>query len=182
MDMIVNRPSATSYARLFTGLLFGAGAFLLLGIQDPVAAHEDERSTLVINGIEFSDGALLDDLIALDADDIEDMRADFAEAQEEILDAIGDIEEAREDVKGVPGGQFVLKIAFAAARKSVTEATDEAFGEVRERLDAAEEELNATKDDVGASEYAETSEAIAVIRTGMNDVQASLSTLADAMK
>jgi len=182
VNVLRNRPSENSFARLITGTVLAAGAVLALGMSDIAVAHEDERGTLTVNGVSFSEEYLLNDLIALDADDIAEMRADFAEAQEEVLDAIDDIEEAREDVKGVPGGKFVLKIAFATARASITEATDEAFGEVRENLLIAEEELNATKNEVGPEEYAETTEAISVIRNGMDGVQASLAKFADAMQ
>ena len=182
MSVLRNRPSENSFARLITGSILAAGAVIALGATDIAAAHEDEGNTLTINGVTFSAEDLLDDLIALDADDIADMRADFAEAQEDIIDAIGDIEEAREDVRGVPGGRFVLKIAFAAARESVTEATDEAFSEVRANLVVAEKDLEAAKDEVGQGEYSETTEAIAVIRDGMDDIQASLAELTAAMK
>ena len=148
----------------------------------PAFAHDRDGSTIIVNGVNFSDDDFLQDLIDLDADDIADLRDEFADAREEVLDAIQDIEEAREDVKGVPGGGVILKIAFGVASKTVSAATSEAFDEVRDALSEAEDELQDKREEVGEDEYDETSKAISVIRAGIADIEGALAELTAAMR
>ncbi|MEL7486574.1 MAG: hypothetical protein AAGJ87_05060 [Pseudomonadota bacterium] len=145
----------------------------------PAFAHDDK--TVVINGVSFSDDDFLQDLIDLDAEDIAELREEFADAKYDVLDAIEDIEEAREDVKGVPGGGMILKVAFGVASKTVSATTGEAFDEVRAALTDAEKELKTKRAEIGEAEFAETSEAIGFIRAGIGEVEIAIAQLTAAM-
>lgn len=126
------------------------------------------------------DGDLLEQLIELDSEGIEDMRAEIAEARAEIADAIADIEEAREDVKAVPGGGVILRIAFATARAGASAAVDEALSDARREIDRAEDELKSAA--VSAEERSETQGAIEILRTELDALEASLNELFAALR
>ncbi|MDZ7627597.1 MAG: hypothetical protein U5J99_04205 [Parvularculaceae bacterium] len=126
------------------------------------------------------DGNLLQDLIDMDAADIEDMRSDFAEARADIKEAIGDIDEARNEVKGVPGGGVILRIAFATARSTASIAIDEALAEAREEITRAERDLNAAE--VSADERTETQRAISTLREELDTLQIALEELIEALR
>lgn len=152
-----------------------AGAFLVSSAA--VAGEKEGREIVIDIG---KDGDLLKQLIEMDADDIEDMRADFAEARADIKEAIGDIAEARKDVKGVPGGGVILKIAFATARSSASVAIDEALAEARKEVSRAERELKTA--DVSANERAETGVAISTLREELDSLEAALEELIEALR
>ncbi len=152
-----------------------AGAFLVSSAA--VAGEKEGREIVIDIG---KDGDLLKQLIEMDADDIEDMRADFAEARADIKEAIGDIAEARKDVKGVPGGGVILKIAFATARSSASVAIDEALAEARKEVSRAERELKTA--DVSADERAETGVAISTLREELDSLEAALEELIEALR
>ena len=139
------------------------------------AAAKDREVVIDIDG----DGDLLQRLIEMDAADIEDMRSEFRDAYDDIIESIADIEEARADVKGVPGGRLILKIAFAAARSGASESANAAINEARIALDGAERDLAVA--DVSAEEKVETGEAINAIREGLVLVEDALDQLFAAM-
>lgn len=152
-----------------------AGAFL---VSSAAVAGEKRGREVVIDFGE--DGDLLEQLIEMDAADIEEMRAEFAEARADIKEAIGDIDEARTDVKGVPGGGVILKIAFATARSSASIAIDEALAEARKEVSRAERDLKTA--DVSADERAETGVAISTLREELDSLEAALEELIEALR
>jgi hypothetical protein len=152
-----------------------AGAFLVSSAA--VAGERRDREVVIDLG---KDGELLDQLIEMDAAEIEDMRADFDEARADIKEAIGDIEEARKDVRGVPGGGVILKIAFATARSSASIAIDEAIAEARKEIRRAERDFKAM--DVSAEERAETELAILTLREELDSLQVALEELIEALR
>jgi predicted nucleic acid-binding Zn-ribbon protein len=165
--------------------LLSVGRIALVGIAacsmalvTPAMARESSGRSIVINI--GKDGDLLEQLIDLDREGIEDMRADIADARADVADAIKDIEEAREEVKGVPGARIVLKIAFASARAGVSTAIDEALGDARVEIDKAERGLAIA--DVSDEERAETQEAIDVLRTELDALEESLNELTEALR
>lgn len=151
------------------------GAFLVSPAA--VAGEKKDHEILIDIG---GDGDLLQDLIAMDAADIEEMRGEFAEARAEIKEAIADIEDAREDVKGVPGGGVILKIAFATARSSASIAIDEGLSQAREEIARAERALMTA--DVSADERTQTQVAIATLREELDSLQAALEDLIEALR
>ncbi len=163
--------------------IFIAGlAAATFAVAAPAQAHDNGHS-ISFNGLDFDDDAdLLQQLIDLDADDIDEIREEFAEAQEEIAEAIEEVEDARAELQSKPGGGMIVRIAFSAASAVVSEVSDEIFQEVITRLDDAESELAANADEVGPEEVAETGEAINVIRTGLDDVANALEDLTAALK
>jgi len=160
----------TSTARNF---LFAGAAALTLGVSS-ASAHS--------YSFDFDDHEdLLEKLIALDADDIADLRSDLRDAQSDVAEAIGDIAEAKEEVKEVPFGGLIAKIAFSAAKASVSEATDIAIDEMREELTLAEVELGERRSDLGEAEYNETSGAIAMIQEELDGLEEVLEELVNAL-
>lgn len=151
------------------------GAFL---VSSAAVAGEREGREIEINF--GKDGDLLKQLIEMDAADIEEMRAEFAEARADIKEAIGDIDEARDDVKGVPGGGVILKIAFATARSSASLAIDEALAEARKEIGRAERDLKSA--DVSADERDETEVAISTLREELDSLQVALEELIEALR
>ena len=145
----------------------------------PAMAHDHEHSdhghTLTIG----DDEDLLEKLIALDEEGIAHMRADIAEARADIEDAIKDVEEAREEVKSVPGGRWIVRIAFTAARAATSEAVKEAMEEAREAIDDAERRLATA--DVSDEERVETQGAIDGLREDLDDLEAALNELVAAL-
>jgi uncharacterized membrane protein len=164
------------------GLMMTAAAALAVGLMfaTPAAAHDhdDHDHNFSINLSD--DGDLLEKLIELDADGIEDMRADIAEARDDIADAMDDIEDAREEASEAPGGRFVLRIAFAIARGVTAGAVEEALEEVREELDDAERTLPTM--DISDEEKVETQYAIDVLRSDLEGLEESLQELVEAMR
>lgn len=161
-------------------LIAGAAAFAVCAAA-PTAAYAGGKS-ISINGVNFGSEDLLERLIDLDADDIAHMRAEMADARAEIADAIDDIEDARLEAKSAPGGETILNVALDAADAAVSGATGAAFAEVRRELDRAARELKDMRSDLSAAEFAETQEAIAVIREGLTSLEAALAELSAAMK
>ncbi|MHA7872750.1 MAG: hypothetical protein ACX939_10400, partial [Hyphococcus sp.] len=125
---------------------------------------------------------LLEQLIELDADDIAEMRDDFAEARADIAEAIRDIEDAKDDVKGVPFGGMIARIAFRAASATVSETTETALDEVRSEMAKAERELDNRRADLGEAEYEETRGAFAMLHEELAALQAAIDALADALR
>jgi predicted nucleic acid-binding Zn-ribbon protein len=161
------------------GRLAIAGAAVCgLALATPAMAHKSSGRDVVINI--GKDGDLLEQLIALDREGIEDLRADMAEARADVAEAIKEIEEARNEVKGVPGGQLILKIAFASARAGASTAIDESLRDARREIDNAERELQVA--DVSAEERAETQEAIDTLRSELGALEDSLRELLSAMR
>lgn len=151
------------------------GAFLVSPAA--VAGEKNDREVVINVG---KDGELLEQLIGMDAADIEEMRAEFAQARADIREAIGDINEARADVKGVPGGGVILKMAFAAARSSASVAIDEALADARQEISRAERDLKTA--DVSADEREETEVAISTLREELDSLQAALEELIEALR
>lgn len=125
------------------------------------------------------DDNLLQELIDLDADGIQDLRDEFADARADIKDAINDVEEAREEVKSAPGGAAIAKIAFKAAREATSTAVRKALAEANDRVDEAERQLKTA--DVSPEERVETQEAIDVLREGLASLEEPLDDLLAAL-
>lgn len=125
---------------------------------------------------------LLEQLIELDADEIEDLREDLVDARADIAEAIGDIEEAKEEVRDAPFGGIVAKIAFRAASATVSEAVTEALSEARVELGKAEDELEVRRTDLGEAEYTETKGAITMIHEELGNIEDALVDLLSALK
>ncbi len=154
-----------------------AAAACCAAFASPAGARESSGRDIVINI--GKDGDLLEQLIELDKQGIEDLRAEMAEARADVAEAIAEIDEAREEVKSVPGGRLILKIAFASARAGASTAIEEALGDARREIDRAEQELKTAE--VDAEELAETQTAIDVLREEINALEASLNELLSAM-
>ncbi len=157
----------------------GAAAAAMMLVA-PAAAQEynDHDRKYIIN---ISDeGDLLEKLIALDADGIEDLRAEIADAKADIADAMDDIDEARAEASEAPGGRFVLRIAFAVARGVTEGAVEEALAEVRAELDDAERTLPMM--DISDDEKVETQYAIDMLRDELEGLEDSLDELVEAMR
>lgn len=149
----------------------------------PTAAFAHDN-VISFNGLTIGDKDkdLLDQLIELDADDIADIRDEMADAREDIRDAIADIDDARDEVKSVPGGKAILAVALRSASGAVSDATEDAFEEVRSELDSAERRLPGRASEIGDAEVAETQEAINALREGLDSVEAALAELKEAME
>lgn len=160
----------------FGGLIAVGAAAAGLALATPAYAHDSHH---FLNFDNYDDQDLLEDLIEMDAEDIQEMREEFAEARAEIKDAIGDIDEAREEASSAPGGAVIVKAAFAAARITASAAVDKALREAREEIDDAEVELAAM--DISADERVETQEAIDVLRTELAALEDALGELFDAL-
>ena len=161
--------------------MIGAAVFAV-SVAAPGAAnaHGDNIS---FNGLNFGDDeALLEQLIELDADDIDEIRVEMADAREDIADAIIEIEDAREEVREAPGGAVIMKIALGTASKVVTRTTDKVFEEITNDLDDAASELETVRVEIGDAEYNETKLAISVIREELAQLGAALDELTDAMR
>lgn len=174
MTRILSQPKFDVVARLAVAGAAACG----LAFATPASASDRGDRDIVINI--GKDGDLLKQLIELDQEGIEEMRAEMAEARAEIADAMNDIEEARAEVKGVPGGRLILEIAFASARAGVSIAVDEALSEARAEIDKAERDLATA--DVSAKERVETQGAIDVLRSELDALEVSLSELLSAMR
>lgn len=154
-----------------------SAAALTVSVATPASAH------IEFGHLHFDDDEdVLQQLIDLDADDIDELREEFADARVEIREAISEIDEAREEVEGVPGGKTILKTALSAASAIVSKATSEAFEEVRAELADAESELAGMETELSAEEYAETQMAIDVIRTELVEIEVALDELLQAMR
>lgn len=161
------------------GKLAIAGAvFCGLTFAPPAMAHKSSGRDVVINI--GKDGDLLEQLIELDQQGIEDLRADMAEARADVAEAITEIEEARNEVKGVPGGRLILKIAFASARAGASTAIDEALRDARREIDKAERDLEVA--DLSADEKVETQTAINVLREELDALEVALNDLLTALR
>ncbi len=125
---------------------------------------------------------LLDDLIEMDARDIDELQADLVEARADIKEAIGDIEEAKEDVKDAPGGEAIAKVAFNIARAAVDRATGKAINKARETLNEAETILGDRRDELGEAEFHETLGAIEMIRSELIEIEYALDDLTAALR
>jgi len=157
-------------------LALAGAAVCGLAFATPASARESRDIVINIG----KDGDLLEQLIELDQDGIDEMRAEIAAARADVAEAIADIEEAREEVKGVPGARIILRIAFASARAGASTAVDEALGEARVEIDRAESELRAA--DVSAEERDETQGAIEALREELDALEVVLNDLLDALQ
>lgn len=142
-----------------------------------------EKNNISIDGVnlDFSEDDFLKDLIALDGGDIQELREELAEARIEVLEAIDEVREAREEVKNIPGAGLFVKIAFRSASKATSSSVRAAFGDVYVKLDEAEADLISSKEEIGEAEVTETKEAIAVLRTGLGDIETAIEKLTDAL-
>ena len=124
---------------------------------------------------------LLEQLIELDAEGIEDLRADLVEARADIAEAVGEIEEAKEEVKDVPFGGLIANIAFRVASVTVSKATESALDEVRAEMTKAEAELDNRRAELGEAEYAETQGAFEMVREELEYIEDALDDLKAAL-
>lgn len=173
MNSMTNSGICKSATARFGGFLIAGAAAMGLAFATPAAAHAHVLS--------FGAEDLLEKLIEMDADDIQEMRDEFAEARDDIKDAIGDVEEAREEASQAPGGGAIIKTAFTAARAATSGAVKTALSDVRDAVDAAEREL-AEMTDISNDERTETLEAIDVLREELVSLEVALEELVDAMR
>ncbi len=173
---------STTIAKPMRGLAIAGAAIFAVAIAAPTTAAAYDAN-VSFDGFSLNeDEDLLEQLIALDADDIEELREEMAEARAEIRDAIAEIEEARQEVQSAPGGAAIMKVALTTASAVVKTTTSRAFKKVKRALARAEDELADMRESVGEAEFAETTLAIDVIREELAAIQASLTELTDAMK
>ncbi len=171
----------TTITNPLRSLIIASAAAFAVAIAAPTTAAAYD-SNISFDGFSLNDDEdLLEQLIELDADDIEELREEMADARAEIRDAIVEIEEAREEVKSAPGGAVIMKVALTTASAVVKTTTGRAFKKVRKELARAERELIDGKDNLSAEEFAETQLAIDVILEELAAIQASLTELTDAM-
>ncbi|GJL95057.1 MAG: hypothetical protein DHS20C05_14620 [Hyphococcus sp.] len=166
-------------------MIAGAAALsVAVAVPTSAAAHDpDDDHEISFNGFSFDDDEdLLQQLIDMDADDIEEIRTEMADAREEIREAILEVEEAREEASETPGGGVIVKVALSAASATVSTATNIAFNRVEKKLKTAESDLHDQADEIGAEEVAETQLAINVIREEIGSLRVAISELIDAMK
>ena len=182
MTQQIETGSISEIFKPFTKMALVGAAVFAFATAAPTAAsaHNDG---ITINGLSFGDDEdVLQQLIDMDADDIEELREEMADAREDIADAILDIEEAREDVKEAPGGAVIMKIALGTASKVVTKATGKVFYEVLTEISAAAEELETVRDEIGDAEYTETRLVISVLREEIASIEEAISELTAAMR
>ncbi|MEZ5895664.1 MAG: hypothetical protein R3C51_04620 [Parvularculaceae bacterium] len=151
---------------------------MMLTAPASAVEYNDHDRNYVINISDDED--LLEKLIALDAEGIEDLRAEIAEAKQDIADAMDDIDEVRAEAGEAPGGRLVLRIAFAVARGVTESAVEEALSEVRAELDDAERKLPTM--DISDDEKVETQYAIDMLRSELDGLEDSLDDLVNAMR
>ncbi|MEZ5919972.1 MAG: hypothetical protein R3C60_01340 [Parvularculaceae bacterium] len=163
-----------------TGAIAAMAAAAGLAFAGPAYAKKDSDHDHNLNIHIGKDKDLLPQLIDMDAEDIADMKEEFADARADIDDAIDDIADAREEAKAAPGGSFFVKIAFAAASSATDAAANAALDEVFDALDRAERDLKTA--DVSADERVETQLAIDTLRTELASLRAKLGELVDAMR
>ena len=176
------QPQATGSRPSLEKILIIGAAIFAVAAAAPSAAHA-RGTNISIDGLDFGDDEdLLEQLIEMDADDIQDLRDEMADARDEIADAILEIEDAREEVREAPGGAVIMKIALGTASTVVTKATGKVFKEVKADLNDAADELETVKDEIGDAEYQETKLAISVIREELAELEASLAELTGAMR
>lgn len=162
----VRASAAAMTAALTAGLVFAA----------PAHSMDSDRTIT----IDFdSDEDFLEDLIELDAEGIADMRAEFADARAEIDDAVDEIRDAREEARSAPGGEFIVKIAFAVAKATVRVSIDRALNDVGRAVDKAERDLATA--DVSDAERIETQGVIDILRVELASLRTSLDELAAAL-
>ncbi len=180
-NAVITTPLKTIGNPMRSLILAGAAVFTFAAAAPTAAIAHD--SAISFDGFSFDDDKdLLEQLIELDADDIDELREEMAEAREEIADAILEIEEAREEARGAPGGGAIINVALNTASAVVTRTTNKAFKEVEKELARAERELADARETVGEAEFAETTMAISVIREEIEEIKVSLSELTAAMK
>ena len=169
--------------RLFSKFFRGACALSLaagIAAAPAIAADREDRDRREIN-IDIGDEEdFLEDLIAMDAEDIAELRTEFAEARAEIAEAAGEIEEARREARSAPGGEMILKIAFAAASAATKSSVDGALAKVERAIDRAEKDLKTA--DVSDEERVETQLAIDTLRSEMAGLREALADLVAAME
>ncbi len=164
------------------GLAIAGAAIFAITMAAPTTAAAYDAN-ISFDGFSFNDDEdLLEQLIALDVDDIEELREEMAEARADITDAIAEIEEAREEVKSAPGGAVIMKVALTTASAVIKTKTSRMFKKVTRELARVERELADKRESVGEAEFAETTLAIDVIREELAAIQASLIELTEAMK
>ncbi len=164
-----------------TALIAGAAA---LAFTLAPAANASEFGDISIEdfNLNLGDEDLLDGLIAMDADEIAELRAELAEARVEIAGAIQEIEDARAEAAKSKEAAAILAVALSEASKSVEETVAEAFDEARQELNRAEGELIDMKPSISSAEFEETSALIAYLRSELVEIETALGDLVAAMK
>lgn len=168
----LNNPRAA-----FRNFLLAAAATIALIVAALVPTPADAGRLHIDNADE-----LLDELIEMDAGDIEDLQADLVEARADIEEAVSDIAEAKEDVRESAMGAAIANVAFNVAQVAVDRATGMAVNKARKALNEAEVLLNARRDSLGEAEYQETRGAISMIRNELTDIESALEALAKALR
>ena len=162
--------------------LVGAAGLGFVGMSiAPVQARD--WGHVSIGGLKIEDSEkFFDALVDLDADEIAEIRDDMKDAKSDIADAIDDVNEAREEVKDIPAGGAIFRLAVSAAAATVDITGKTVFKDLRIALDGAEKRLVEARSDVGEAEYEETLGAITDFRKGATEIEASLDELLEAMR
>lgn len=165
------------------GILIAGAAAIGLAFAAPAAtAHDGMNISLDSLELKFGDEDFLESLIAMDADDIAEIRSEMAEARAEIRDAIKEVADARREAAESPETKDVILVALSTGAAAVEETTKGVFEKVRSELNRAEGELADKRDEVGPAEFAETNEAISTIRSELAEVEVALGELLAAMR
>lgn len=144
------------------------------------AWHGDDVS---IGDITFHDDEdLFEQLVALDPDDVDEIREELTEARAEIRDAIEEIEHAKAEIEGNSAGKTALRAALKIAAGVASRAADRAFERAHDEIKEAEARLEGAEESLGAAEYEETSMAISVISEELAMLEAAVEELFDAMR
>lgn len=168
----------TSKRTQFKTGLIAILAGLTIGAASPASAHDTKGySDLSLDDPE----EVLQQLIDLDADDIEELRDDMAEARSEIREAISEIDDAKEEARENPGG-VVLNVALKTAGGVVSKTTTRAFAKIQSALSAAESDLAAAGATISDEERVETQLAIDTIRSELAEIELALDELVTAMR
>ena len=174
--LTIRTPNLNDPSAAFRNFLLATAALFALTVA-ALAPSQANAHRLNIGDAE----EVLDELIEMDAKDIEDLEADLVEARSEIKNAIHEIEDAKDDVKDTPVGAAIAKIAFKVASTAVDRATGKAINEARKTLDEVEAQLHDQRDEIGETEFQETLGAVRMIRDELTEIELALDDLTDAL-
>ncbi|WP_425410868.1 hypothetical protein [Hyphococcus sp.] len=161
--------------------LIASGAIAALSAA-PAAMAGDLNSIVVDSvNLDFGDEDFLQALIEMDADDIAEMSKEFADARDDIRDAITEIADARAEAEKSDQASSILAVALSEAGNSVSETAESAFAQVRAELNRAQEELTGMRSSISPEEYSETQEVISFLRAELSAFEDALGDLIAAL-
>lgn len=162
-------------------LVIASAAMIVSTAVIPTTADAHDIS-ISSHGLTFGDkdNDLLQQLIDLDADEIEDLRQELVDARSDIEESIDDIADARTETREGGGAKAILDIAFNFASSTVSASSEKAFKEAKSEIDHAARQLDEMKTKISSEEYEETKYAIDMLRTELAELEKMLGQLADA--